>query len=106
VLLELIRATRAWSDVNRARGGGDIAGKSVRTRKLKKPKAEIIMLKRKDVEPSHLSDILKAGGPLSAEALWSASQLDIDDFYDQLKEEEARSLLREVVGEQRLLEAA
>lgn len=34
-------------------------------------------------------------GPLTAESLWSASQLDIDDFYDQLKDEEARGLLRE-----------
>lgn len=107
VLLKRIRASRALSDdTKEARGGGDIAGKSVRTRKVKKPKVKIIMLKRKDVEPSHLSDILKAGGPLSAESLWSASQLDIDDFYDQLKEEEARGLLREIAGEQRLLEAA
>ena len=47
-------------------------------------------------------------GALTAEALWSASQLAVDDFYDQLKDEEARGLLRENRGDasdaQRLLE--
>jgi type I restriction enzyme, S subunit len=108
VLLERIRASRAVSEgALKVRGGGNVQTKTASsTRKVKKSKAKIIMLKRKDVEPSHLSTILKANGPLSAEALWSASQLDIDDFYDQLKDEEARELLRETVGEQRLLEAA
>lgn len=108
VLLERIRASRAVSEgALRVRGGADARTKAIGSLgKVKKSKAKIIMLKRKDVEPSHLSSILKASGPLSAEALWSASQLDIDDFYDQLKDEEARELLRETVGEQRLLEAA
>ena len=53
------------------------------------------MLTRKDVQDTHLTTILKERGPLTAEALWSASQLDIDDFYDQLKDEEARGLLGE-----------
>ena len=44
------------------------------------------MLTRKDVQDTHLTTILKERGPLTAEALWSASQLDIDDFYDQLKD--------------------
>jgi type I restriction enzyme S subunit len=108
VLLERIRASRAVSEgALKVRGGGNVQTKTASsTRKVKKSKAKIIMLKRKDVEPSHLSSILKANGPLSAEALWSASQLDIDEFYDQLKDEEARELLRETIGEQRLLEAA
>jgi len=42
---------------------------------------------------------LKDRGPLTAEALWSASQLDIDDFYDQLKDEETRGLLKEQRGD-------
>ena len=53
------------------------------------------MLPRKDLAPNHLTAILTQRGPLSAESLWNVSQLDIDDFYDQLKEEEARGLLRE-----------
>lgn len=101
VLLERIRASRATAE-----GEEEITRAKRRTNLVKKPKARIIMLKRKDVEPSHLSAILKSDGPLSAEALWSASQLDIDDFYDQLKDEEARGLLKENAGEQRLLEAA
>lgn len=53
------------------------------------------MLKRKNIKFSHLSDILKANGSMLAETLWLASQLDIDDFYDQLKSEEAKGLLQE-----------
>lgn len=68
------------------------------------------MLNRKDIQPTHLTTILKERGSLTAEALWSASQLDIDDFYDQLKDEEALGLLKEKRGESasapRLLEAA
>jgi hypothetical protein len=54
-----------------------------------KAKADTNMLTRKDVTQSHLTTILKERGSLTAEALWSASQLEIDDFYDQLKDEEA-----------------
>lgn len=57
------------------------------------------MLSRQDVSASHLSSILKERGPLGAEALWSASELDIDDFYEQLKDEEARGLLTEKRGD-------
>jgi hypothetical protein len=68
------------------------------------------MLTRKDIQDTHLTTILRERGPLTAEALWSASQLDIDDFYDQLKDEEARGLLREKRGDlsnaPRMLEAA
>ena len=68
------------------------------------------MLTRQDIQDTHLTIILKTRGPLTAEALWSASQLDIDDFYDQLKDEEARGLLREKRGDSlnvpRMLEAA
>ena len=46
---------------------------------------------------------------MTAENLWSASQLEIDDFYDQLKDEEANGLLKEKREEStnalRLLEA-
>ncbi|WP_408890771.1 restriction endonuclease subunit S [Myxococcus faecalis] len=81
------------------------------TRALRtKTKAEINMLTRKDVTPTHLTTILKERGALTAEALWTASQLEIDDFYDQLKDEEARGLLRENRGDTvsalRLLEPA
>ena len=75
-----------------------------------KAKADTNMLTRKDVTPTHLTTILKERGSLTAEALWTASQLEIDDFYDQLKDEEARGLLRENRGDSpaapRFLEAA
>jgi type I restriction enzyme, S subunit len=57
--------------------------------------SKIIMIERKDIQLSHLSDILKTSGSMTAELLWSSSQLDIDDFYDQLKEEEALGFLKE-----------
>lgn len=67
------------------------------------------MLTRRDIQPTHLAAILRERGALTAEALWAASQLDIDDFYDQLKDEEARGLLRETrddsSGVTRILEA-
>jgi hypothetical protein len=70
----------------------------------------VAMLTRKEIQPSHLSAILKERGSLTAESLWTASQLDIDDFYDQLKDEEAQGLLRETRGADpnaaRLLEVA
>jgi type I restriction enzyme, S subunit len=60
-------------------------------------KNEATMLKKSEVRPNHLSAILKGrGGSLTAEALWAFSQLDIEDFYEQLKEEEAKKLLKEV----------
>jgi type I restriction enzyme S subunit len=72
-------------------------------------KTESNMLARKDVSPDHLTTILKQRGPLEARALWAASQMGIDDFYDQLKEEEAQKLLREKRSDDgraaRLLEA-
>ena len=75
-----------------------------------KAKVQTEMLTRKDVMPTHLTTILKERGALSADALWTASQLEIDDFYDQLKDEEAQGLLRENRGDSptapRLLEAA
>ena len=75
----------------------------------KPSQSEVAMLKRKDIQISHLSDILKVSGSMTAENLWSASQLEIDDFYEQLKDEEASSLLKETREEftnsPRLLEA-
>lgn len=72
--------------------------------------SKVKMLTRKEIQPSHLTDILKASGSLTAEALWTASKLEIDDFYDQLKDEEAQNLLKETKAENsdsiRLLEAA
>jgi hypothetical protein len=79
-------------------------------RRTKPQKAEVIMLNRREISEAHLTAILKEQGPLTPEALWSASQLNIDDFYDQLKVEEAHGLLKERRGESsttpRLLEAA
>jgi type I restriction enzyme, S subunit len=75
-----------------------------------KAKEDMNMLTRKDVTQTHLTAILRERGALTPEALWTASRLEIDDFYDQLKDEEARGLLRENRGSAlnaaRLLEPA
>jgi len=71
--------------------------------------SKIIMLTRNNIQSSHLSDLLKASGSMTAKKLWEISQLMIDDFYDQLKDEEASGLLKEkresATGISRLLEA-
>jgi hypothetical protein len=103
VLLERIRMMRATTEEN-------VTKQRQRKPASDKPsQSQVIMLKRKDIQPSHLSEILKARGSMTAETLWSASQLEIDDFYDQLKDEEANGLLTETreesVDAPRLLEA-
>jgi type I restriction enzyme S subunit len=104
-LLERIRARRAReNDAEKSMHGQ-------RARALRsKAKLEVNVLTRRDIEDKHLAVILKERGPLTAEALWHASQLGIDDFYEQLKSEEARGLLKEKKGEtqsaSRILEAA
>lgn len=81
----------------------------LRVRDKDKLKVKDAMLTKKDITRSHLSDILKVRGPLTSEALWSASQLEIDDFYHQLRDEETNGLLREIKDGQgdanRLVEA-
>ena len=54
-----------------------------------------IIPRRLNVEDRRLSVILNETGPLTAEVLWAASKLSIDNFYEQLKLEEERGLLRE-----------
>ncbi len=104
-LLARIRSRRgAPGEATKPKRGGATQGLRTIT------KAETTMITRKDVTSTHLTAILKERGELTAEALWNASQLEIDDFYDQLKDEEARGLLREKRGDttnaSRLLEPA
>lgn len=70
---------------------------------------EVSMFKRSDIEQNYLSSILKDRGALTAESLWNLSKLEIDEFYEQLKQEEAKGFLREILGDDentpRLLEA-
>ncbi len=54
------------------------------------------MQKLTEIKPTHLSDILKENGSMLAERLWAASELEIEDFYDQLKDEELKGLLKEI----------
>jgi type I restriction enzyme, S subunit len=93
VLLQRIRANRQV--VTSASGPLRRRRRSNRKGSLTNSTTFIEMLSRNDVKPNHLSAILMECGPLSAEALWSASQLEIDDFYDQLRDEESQGFLRE-----------
>jgi type I restriction enzyme, S subunit len=70
VLLERIRAARVVVEEH---------GAKPRRRKTdKSSKAEIIVSKKKEVQPLHLSDVRKTRDPLTAEALFSASQLELN----------------------------
>jgi type I restriction enzyme, S subunit len=92
-LLERIRVRRNSRGKTSATANGD-------TRKTRTiPERNTVMLTRKDISPTHLATILKERGSLTAEALWYASQLAIDDFYDQLKDEESRGFLCENHGD-------
>ena len=101
-LLERIQSLRETSQEE---------SKKVKTPRKKREltKNEVAMLKKFEVLPNHLSSILKERGALTAESLWKMSQLEIDEFYEQLKNEEEKKLLRELRGEdensERLLEA-
>ena len=87
VLLERIREERAAST---REAGRKRAGRRGRRSK----KGELAMVKRK--KPTHLRDLIRASnGGMAAEALWMASELDIDDFYKQLRNEVAAGHLRE-----------
>jgi type I restriction enzyme S subunit len=51
---------------------------------------------RKDVSPTHLCDIVKkSGGQIKAEALWRASEMQIDEFYKLLRDDVATRRLSE-----------
>lgn len=90
VLLERIKGQKASAEAAPTR-----QGRKPKTDPNSSP-VESDMLDRKTIAPSHLTDILKERGSLTPEALWSASQLEIDAFYEQLKDEELRGLLKEV----------
>ena len=80
VLLERIRSTPMSSAVEVPR-----VLKSPRT--TRKPRATM-PLDRKAINPDHLRAILaESGRPLKPHDLWKASDLDIDDFYKQLRDE-------------------
>jgi type I restriction enzyme, S subunit len=102
-LLERIRSRSTSGETEGSRRGVPQMSRS-------KAKVANDMLTRRDVTSTHLTDILKERGALTAEALWKASQLEIDDFYEQLKDEESKGLLRENRGDApnspRLLESA
>ena len=107
VLLERIRAA---SQAEATAGKPSRRGRRIAQASPTKPTTLTDMLTRNEVASNHLTAILKECGPLSPEALWSASQLEIDDFYDQLRDEEAQGFLHENRGDTpnspRLLEPA
>ncbi|QPN66249.1 hypothetical protein H8F26_15845 [Synechococcus sp. CBW1006] len=92
VLLERIQAD---SQANNAKGKTIRSRRTITNRSRTKTVSPTNMLTRDQIAQNHLSSILKECGSLSAEALWSASQLEIDDFYDQLRHEESHGFLRE-----------
>jgi len=89
VLLERIRLERHLEELGAAIG-------RTPAKKESGKKDEERMRTLSEIKPTHLSDILKENGSMLAERLWAASDLAIEDFYDQLKDEELKGLLREI----------
>jgi hypothetical protein len=91
VLVERIREERAAAVQNAGRRRH--AGRRGQSSK----KGEPAMVKtRKEINPTHLRDIVRtSNGGIAPEALWKASELDIDDFYKQLRDEVDAGHLRE-----------
>jgi len=83
-LLARIRAERqAVPKGRRGRGRASTAEKTTRNRS-----ASAMSKSRQDVEPNHLSRLLKStGGRKPASVLWLQSEMDIDEFYKQLRAE-------------------
>ena len=78
-----------------------------REKKQRAQNVEVKVIDPTQIQADYLSSILKHNGRQTAKALWQASQLGIEDFYEQLRAEEARGLLREVKKEaESYLEAA
>lgn len=85
-LLERIKNARAQITENPQRG----------KRRRLDSKVEANVIDPSQIQADHLSSILRRNGRQTAKALWKASQLSIEDFYEQLRAEEAKGLLREV----------
>jgi len=83
------------------------ADKPIRRRQQRMQEAEVKVLDPSQIQSDHLSNILKMQGRQTSKSLWQASQLAIEDFYEQLRAEEAQELLREIKqGAESFLEAA
>ena len=83
-LLARIRAKRqAAPKGKRGRGRASTSEKTTQNRS-----ASAMSKSRQDVEPNHLSRLLKStGGKKPASELWLQSEMDIDEFYKQLRAE-------------------
>lgn len=98
-LLERIRAARVVKEDAAKPRRRKVAVKAER-------KTEVIMLELSQINFDHLAAILKDKGRLVPKMLWQFSQLSIEDFYEQLRNEETKHLLREVrEGDDSFLEA-
>jgi type I restriction enzyme S subunit len=72
------------------------APKRVRTVREATQKEEEMNKTRKDVSGSHLCDIVKkSGGRIKTDALWQASEMQIDEFYKLLRDNVAAKRLKE-----------
>ena len=62
--------------------------------------------KRTEVNPDHLATTLKSlGGAAGARELWQTSQMDIEEFYKQLRDEIMAGRIREGASKDELVTA-
>jgi hypothetical protein len=98
-LLERVRAARTAAPKRGRKvslhGGANIEITGTGTLTVAK-KEEDMNKTRKDVSASHLCDIVKkSGGTIQANALWRASEMQIDEFYKLLRDDVAENRLKE-----------
>jgi len=71
--------------------------------KVAKRKEGTMGKKRNDVEPTHLTDTLVVlGGKANAQQLWMQSEMEIDEFYKQLRDEIAAGGIKEGADKEEL----
>ena len=102
VLLEQIQAARQ----SRVSVSSTSIKRKLRSQIETDKKPEVTMYELSEIQPNHLTNLLRGKGRVTAKALYQIAQLAIEDFYEQLRSEEGKGFLREVRdGNESYLEA-
>ncbi|OPY75214.1 MAG: Type-1 restriction enzyme EcoKI specificity protein [Syntrophorhabdus sp. PtaU1.Bin050] len=102
VLLERIQAARQ----SRVSISSTSIKRKLRSQIKTDKKPEVTMYELSEIQPNHLTNLIKGKGRVTAKALYQIAQLTIEDFYEQLRSEEGKGFLREVrEGNESYLEA-
>jgi type I restriction enzyme S subunit len=87
------------------RAAGDVVTSEIQPPTLAQ-KEQYMNKTRKDVPANHLCEVVKkAGGEIKADALWRASEMQIDEFYKLLRDDIAAKRLRETTDKVSITDA-